>query len=108
MMFCPKCGSILMPKAKAGKVVIQCSCGYQAEDKENKSMEFKEEVAKAKEIEIVETDVGDKTLPETEAHCPKCGHNIAGYWLQQTRAGDEPPTKFIKCKKCGRVWREYS
>jgi len=26
----------------------------------------------------------------------------------QTRAADEPPTRFYRCTKCGHTWREYA
>ncbi|MEK6946569.1 MAG: transcription factor S, partial [Nanoarchaeota archaeon] len=34
-------------------------------------------------------------------------HKTAYFWLVQTRAGDEPETKFLKCEKCGHTWRDY-
>ena len=49
-----------------------------------------------------------ETNPLTEAECPKCHNKKARYWTQQTRAGDEPETKFYKCEKCKHVWRDYS
>ena len=39
--------------------------------------------------------------------CPKCGNTEAYWYMQQTRGGDEPQTKFLKCTKCGYSWREY-
>ena len=27
-MFCPKCGSLLIPKKDSGKSIMACSCGY--------------------------------------------------------------------------------
>ncbi|MBW2999941.1 transcription factor S [Candidatus Woesearchaeota archaeon] len=104
-MFCPKCGRILMPKKEEGKRILACSCGYK--DKKPEKIEIKEVVSeKKKEIEVVEKEV--ETLPLIEAECPKCGHDKARYWLQQTRAADEPETKFLKCEKCKHTWRDYS
>lgn len=108
MMFCPKCGSILVPKTKNGKVVTLCSCGFKGDEKESESMSFKEQVAKEKDIEVISDDKDADALPEADCYCSKCGHNKAGYWLAQTRSADEPATKFMKCKKCGKVWRDYS
>jgi len=31
-MFCPKCGSILIPKKEGSKTVSVCSCGYKSSD----------------------------------------------------------------------------
>lgn len=40
--------------------------------------------------------------------CPKCSHDEAFFWMLQTRAADEPPTRFYRCAKCGHTWREYA
>ena len=97
-MFCPKCGSILMP-SKDGAV---CKCGYS--DKKEVKLEEKAKNKKG-QIEIASED--DK-LPILKAECPKCANNDAYYWLVQTRAGDEPETKFLKCTNCKHIWRDYS
>jgi transcription factor S len=104
-MFCPKCGSILLPKKEGSKKVLVCSCGYKSSDLEQGKI--KETVKKkSREIEVVEkTDY--ETLPKTDAECDKCGHKTAFFWTVQTRAGDEPETKFLKCEKCGYTWRDY-
>jgi transcription factor S len=106
-MFCPKCGSILMPKkAKGKKKVLQCSCGY-SDDDTTKSV-IKETIKQAEDIEIVEADAEDDMLPITEAECPKCKNDKCWYWMIQTRASDEPETKFLKCTKCKHTYRDYS
>ncbi|MFH1511315.1 MAG: transcription factor S [Candidatus Woesearchaeota archaeon] len=102
-MFCPKCRSLLLPKKEKGKKVLACSCGH---SQKSERLSFKEELQIAPNVEVVleETNV----LPKTEALCQKCGHNAAFYWTVQTRAGDEPETKFLKCEKCKHTWRDYS
>ena len=40
--------------------------------------------------------------------CPKCGKRKVISWMEQTRASDEPPTRFYKCTYCNHTWREYS
>jgi DNA-directed RNA polymerase subunit M len=105
MIFCPKCGSILKPKTEKGKRILFCSCGYNMKDAQ--PTKIKEKVAKEeKEIQVVPED--EKILSKTEAECPKCHNKEAYYWLVQTRAGDEPETKFLKCVKCKHTWRDYS
>ena len=103
-MFCPKCGSILVPK-KDDKKMIVCSCGYKSASPEK--LIIKEQVIQSdKDVEVV--DRGElQTLPKTSVECPKCKHNTAYFWLVQTRAGDEPETKFLKCEKCSHTWRDY-
>ena len=103
-MFCPKCGSILRPKDKAGKKVLFCSCGFTKEP-EKEAAEIKETVVAAKKIEVVESI---ETHPKMKIKCEKCGNNIAYYWTQQTRGADEPETRFFKCAKCSYTWREYA
>lgn len=103
-MFCPKCGSLLLPKTEGKKKVFACKCGYST--KEFKEARLQEKVKEKKGIEIIDKEVN--TLPLTEAECPKCGHKKAYYWTIQTRASDEPETKFFKCEKCKNVWRDYS
>lgn len=104
-MFCPKCGSILLPKKEGSKKVLVCSCGYKTSKLD--AVTIKETVEKKeKDVEVI--DKGElETLPKTRVSCPKCGNNEAYFWLVQTRAGDEPETKFLKCTKCGHTWRDY-
>ncbi|MBU0757211.1 MAG: transcription factor S [Nanoarchaeota archaeon] len=105
MMFCPKCGSILVPKQEKKKNILSCSCGYTNKKPEN--IELKETFKKDDtNNEAVNAD--HESLPLTEAECPKCQHDKAYFWLIQTRAGDEPETKFYKCEKCKHIWRDYN
>ncbi|MBU0614734.1 MAG: transcription factor S [Nanoarchaeota archaeon] len=101
-MFCPKCGSILMPKKVGSKTVMACSCGYKSGDTE---LKLGEKVEKSKEVEVIESE--REHLPKITADCPKCGFNEAYFWEVQTRAADEPATKFMKCVKCKHIWRDY-
>jgi len=106
MMFCPKCGSILRPKQDKGKKVLGCSCGYSTE---GEAFKIKESVKKEKEIEVVDNEQDDARLPLTDDfECTKCGHKEARYWMVQTRAADEPETKFLKCEKCKTIVRDYN
>ena len=51
---------------------------------------------------------GKSKNPVMRITCPKCGHEECEYWIKQTRASDEPPTRFYRCVKCGHTWREYA
>jgi len=104
MMFCPKCGSILLPNKDGTKVVMKCSCGYSNKQKE--PIKIKEVINEKKIIETVEEEPEVHPLTD-EAECPKCQHKKAYYWEVQTRASDEPATKFMKCAKCKHIWRDY-
>ena len=50
-MFCPKCGSILMPKIQAGKKIVGCACGYK--EKEKIMMELKEKTKEGKKLIVI-------------------------------------------------------
>ena len=100
-MFCPKCGSLLKPRK--GRKIITCSCGHKTKIEKVSVKETIKE--KKKSIEVVEKEI--ETLPLMEAECPKCHHRKAYYYTVQTRAGDEPETKFLKCEKCKHKWRDY-
>ncbi len=107
-MFCPKCGSILLPKNEAGKAVLRCSCGYSSTN--TASSKIRETIKKtpAHEERKFEAASEDKiTAPVTEIDCPKCHNSQAYYWTRQTRAGDEGETKFHQCTACKHKWREY-
>jgi transcription factor S len=103
MMFCPKCGSLLVPKKN--KKVLACSCGYTNKDKEN--IKLSEEIKNEDEIAVIDQHDDLKALPLTDAECPKCKNGKARFWTTQTRAADEAETKFLRCEKCSHVWREY-
>ena len=110
MQFCDKCGGLLIPKKKGSRTVLVCrSCGRTTSMKGPKK-EFKvktEMKHKDDAIVVVEKRQQVDTLPKTVAECPKCGNREAFWWMQQTRSGDEPPTRFYKCTKCKHTWREY-
>jgi transcription factor S len=103
MEFCPKCGAIVVPTGKG----ISCSCGYRSK-KVKKVALIKEKVKETEKLEIIEEDTNTKTLPLTDADCPKCDHPKAHYWLLQTRSSDEPETRFFQCQKCQNRWRDYN
>ena len=104
-MFCPKCGSILKPKKDGSKRVLACSCGFVNKDAD--TIKLTEELKPKKRVEVI-GDEELETLPKMEVTCPKCTHNTAYFWTQQTRASDEPETKFLKCEKCKHTWRDYN
>ena len=108
MKFCDKCGNLLITEKKRGKMVLICrKCGKVARLKGEK-VEFKEELTeKKKDIVVMGKDEGLAELPKTKIMCPKCENMEAFWWMQQTRAADEPPTMFYKCTKCGYAWRSY-
>ncbi|MEM0021422.1 MAG: transcription factor S [Fervidicoccaceae archaeon] len=113
MKFCPKCGSLMKPKRTGGKTYLECpKCGYVEEmttSQEGYKIASKIKHSNKEKSIIVEEGKVPETLPKLKdaVYCPKCGYNEVYYWTMQTRAADEPPTRFYKCVRCGHVWREY-
>ena len=104
--FCKRCGSIMIPIKKGNTTMLKCrSCSYQTKKKIKNLKLVGEEIVKKKEVIILEKDT--TMLPITDQVCPSCEHKKAYWWMQQTRASDEPPTQFFRCVKCRHVWREY-
>jgi len=95
MLFCPKCGSIMMPHEEGKKTALKCRCGYSTVEKEE--ILLQESMKKAKKLEIVNENAME-TLPKTKADCSKCKNKDA----------DEGETRFFECTKCKYRWREYS
>lgn len=104
MMFCPKCSSLLTPKKEGKKVVLACSCGY-SNKKSDEGLKINQKIVDKEKIEIVSDE--PESLPLIDAECRECGHNKAYFWVVQTRASDEPETKFFRCEKCRHTWRDY-
>ena len=105
MMFCPKCGNLMIAGKKKGYLVCR-KCGYKV--KTRRDLKLTESIKREKkEIVVIEKAEAVSELPVTKMMCPKCGNMEAYWWMQQTRAADEPPTMFYKCTKCGYTWRSY-
>jgi len=105
--FCKKCGSLMVAKEVNKKNVLACrSCSFTL--KQYKPLAIQEKVKKSPlESDVVIIEKSEESLPTTKSECPKCSHNEAHWWLQQTRSVDEAPTLFLRCTKCRHSWREY-
>ena len=101
MEFCPKCGCVLIEKRK-NFGCMRCNYAVKGKVKIESTEELKEKDNKAV-VKKKDTNV----MPVISAICPKCGNKEAYFWSAQTRAADEAETKFFKCTKCNRTWREY-
>lgn len=100
MEFCPKCKSMMMP---SGSMMKCRKCGFEKE-KTKRIIEKKE--FKEREVTVLEGDEA-AGLPTIKVKCEECGNKIAYWWLRQLRSADESETRFFRCTKCGRTWREY-
>lgn len=111
MLFCPRCGTLLVLD-KAKKVHRCQKCGYEATNLGNRVVMTRsfQHNNKEKTVVIDSTSVSappTATLVKGHVRCQKCGYEEVYAWQIQTRAADEPPTTFYKCAKCGHTWREY-
>jgi DNA-directed RNA polymerase subunit M len=93
-------------KNEEGKIIKYCSCGYSSDKGEGDALKERGKSVKDN-IEIIEKDDATEALPIVDAECPKCGNGKARFWMIQTRASDEPETKFMRCTKCNYTWRDY-
>ena len=112
MLFCKKCGNLMIPKKKGNKKLLVCTKCESTSTAKVKPKDFKIGVSshkKEEDIIVVDKKQESKMIsyPKTKNTCPKCKNKEAYWWMQQTRAADEAPTRFYKCTKCGHTWREY-
>ncbi|MCL7415384.1 MAG: transcription factor S [ANME-2 cluster archaeon] len=102
MEFCPKCKSMMMPSA--GKMKCK-KCGCEKERTKSAGVVEKKEFQE-REVTVLEGNEA-AGLPTSKVVCEECGNNLAYWWLRQLRSADESETRFFRCTKCGRTWREY-
>ena len=107
VLYCSKCGAIMLPQNDSGKVSFVCTkCKHSVKRVDSDSKVIKETVKKEeRKIEVVDEDT--ESLPVVKADCRKCGNGEAYFWTLQTRAGDEGETRFFRCTECKNTWREY-
>ncbi|NCO84685.1 MAG: transcription factor S [Candidatus Huberarchaeum crystalense] len=111
MIFCNKCGGLCSSRKQGEKTIFVCRCcGTEQTEKKGrvKACIICESIEKSeKKVSIFNEDIETKKLPTVKHGCPKCSNLKAVFWMKQTRASDEPPTRFYKCLKCGYISREY-
>ena len=109
--FCPRCGSVMIPKTINGKKVLVCPrCGYIKLPNPKRSNKITRKILHSELEKTTVIDSKDlfKGLPKTKGvRCPRCGYDEAYYIILQTRSADEPPTRIYICARCGYTWREY-
>ena len=109
MKLCENCGTLMSPVKHKTGVVLECSkCGKKAEMTKGASFKITEKINHSIKDTIVVNESDAITLPVTDVECPECGYLKAGWWTRQTRSSDEPETRFYRCLKCKKTWREYS
>lgn len=95
-MFCPLCGSLLLPNDEK----MKCCCGYEGD-----KIKIKDKVEEKMQVGVLQEEINvDGT---SRIDCPNCNSKEAYSWLVQTLPSDEPETMFFKCIKCKHQWRQY-
>lgn len=107
MQFCSDCGSLM--RAENNDMVCS-NCGTIESKDETLTDQYTSTQEQTSE-DVIETEEGDAFEGKptaTDVTCDDCGHGEAWYELKQTASADEPPTRFFKCKDCGKQWRGYN
>ena len=102
--FCPICKSILKIEIRDNEAYYVCPRGHY-EEKISQNM-ISKKIEKEEKVTVIPKEAEAETI--TKVRCPKCGNNTAYTWIVQTRSGDEGPTVFYRCTKCGYTWRVYT
>lgn len=84
------------------------SCGKTQRGKSDQKIILSAEIEGKKGIPVIDFEKESEKLSVIKMDCWKCKNDKVTWWLQQTRSGDEPATRFYKCVKCGHTWRENS
>ena len=108
MKFCDTCGNILIVKRSGGNSFLFCrTCNKEYPFEGSMKIEDTNET-KVEEVPVFTMEETTE-FPVTKVFCPNCQKETEAYWaMQQTRASDEPPTRFYRCRVCNHVCREYS
>ena len=109
--FCPECHNMLRKKLLDGKPSLACRCGYH-QDLVRDEVERQNNIQKKKDalkdnLIVVSEEDKISVHPIVPKDCPKCKHDEAEAWQEQTRSADEPSTSFFRCTKCKHTFREY-
>ena len=105
--FCDECGSLM--HADGDEMVCSSCEGRKPKDDDLAASFVSEEEQTFDDVIETTEDANFEGKPTTDdVTCEACGHGTAWYTIKQTASADEPPTRFFKCKECGRRWREYS
>ncbi|WP_126451184.1 transcription factor S [Sulfodiicoccus acidiphilus] len=108
MKFCPKCKTMMSPKKVDGRTTYRCpKCGYEEEATQSLTIVTRVRHDDKEKMLVLDEQVPAGSQKMKGIICPSCGGDEAFYWMLQTRSADEPITRFYKCTKCGKVWREY-
>ncbi len=114
MEFCDECGGMLVSKGDEENSSMKCrNCGEaQSVDGEEMKVTEEKEEDPMDRLNVASEEDQETTRPTTMKECPSCSDNKQDekeheWWMEQTRASDEPATRFYECTECGNVHKEY-
>lgn len=110
MEFCDECGGMLVSEKEDGETKMKCrSCGeYQEAEAEDMKVTEEKEEDPMDRLNVNEAGDEETSRPTTERECKACGEKTEQeWWMKQTRASDEPPTRFYRCTQCDNVFKSY-
>jgi DNA-directed RNA polymerase subunit M/transcription elongation factor TFIIS len=101
IMFCKKCGSLLVPKKTSYGKWMACTkgCTQPELNQDSQTLNIKNK-DQAKKIEV---DDGSNHLAVHDHKCPKCGFDKAELIEISCGYSDEDNVYRMKCGKCGHV-----
>jgi transcription factor S len=109
-MFCPECGTLAFPNPDGNINCANYKCGYQGPQNPKFKNVQSSTKAQTRVYEVIkDSDELKGVLTIGDYLCPvsKCESNEVYAYLEQTRASDEPETRMLNCKACGKAWREF-
>jgi transcription factor S len=87
---------------------LKCrKCGYVRKIESTDQMKKTKDRTENEIMIVDDEDTKLKTMPTIQIKCPKCGNNLAIWWLRQLRAADESEVRFFRCTECDHTWRQY-
>jgi len=87
---------------------LKCrKCGYIRKIESTDQMKKTKDRTENEIMIVDDEDTKIKTMPTIQIKCPKCGNNLAIWWLRQLRAADESEVRFFRCTECDHTWRQY-
>jgi|SaaInlStandDraft_2_1057019.scaffolds.fasta_scaffold04594_3 transcription factor S len=117
-MFCPECGTLAFPTPSGEINCTNYKCGYsgpanvKVKGVDGKEVDLSKTTSSTKAetrvYEVIKDSDEMKGVLTTNAYlCPKCECREVYSYLEQTRSSDEPETRMLTCKDCGKGWREF-
>jgi len=109
--FCAECNNLLYPKADPERRAMVYACRICPFDDvgENQCVYRNDLLTVTKEKVGVVTDLGgDPTLSHANIACPRCGHEDAVYFQDQSKRKETRMILFYVCTKCNKDFTDPS